>query len=93
MLLASCWYLMITCEELLHYVYLNLRTLVSFMDLCVYLLCDPLRGGDLLEENGCITSVPEWREGGHVRGGPSPYSLGGETEKIHVREHLKNKSV
>ena len=28
-----------------------------------------LRGGDLLEENGCITTVPEWREGGHVRGG------------------------
>ena len=21
-----------------------------------------LRGGDLLEENGCITTVPEWRE-------------------------------
>ena len=40
------------------------------------MLDDPLRGSDLLEENGCITTVPEWREGGHVRGGgPSPCSL------------------
>ena len=40
------------------------------------MLNDPLRGGDLLEENDCITTVPEWREGGHVRGGgPSPCSL------------------
>ena len=32
------------------------------------MLDDPLRGGGLLEENGCITTVPEWREVGHVRG-------------------------
>ena len=35
----------------------------------MYVLDDPLRGGGLLEENGCITTVPEWREVGHVRGG------------------------
>ena len=40
------------------------------------MLDDPLRGGDLLEEDDCITTVPEWREGGYVRGGgPSPCSL------------------
>ena len=40
------------------------------------MLDDPLRDGDFLEENGGITTVPEWREGGHVRGGgPSPCSL------------------
>ena len=40
------------------------------------MLDNPLRGGDLLEENDCITTVPEWREGGHVRGGgPSSCSL------------------
>ena len=33
------------------------------------MLDDPLRGGGVLEENGCITTVPEWREVGHVRGG------------------------
>ena len=31
------------------------------------MLDDSLRGCDLLEENGCITTVPEWREVGHVR--------------------------
>ena len=31
----------------------------------------PLQGScsGLLEENGCITTVPEWKEVGHVRGG------------------------
>ena len=65
------------------------------------MLDDPLRGSGLLEENGCITTVSEWREGGHVRGcGPSPRSLvvygrrRGEAEKkIHVRELVKDMSV
>ena len=40
------------------------------------MLDDPLRNGSLLEENGCITTVPEWREVGHVRGcGLSPRPL------------------
>ena len=58
------------------------------------MLDDPLRGGGLLEENGCITSVPEWREVGHVRGcGLSLVHLlygrmreRQRARKIHVRE-------
>ena len=64
------------------------------------MLDDPLRGSGLLEENGCITTVSEWREGGHVRGcGPSPRSLvvyGRRRERQrgrHVRELVKDKSV
>ena len=53
----------------------------------------------MLEENGCITTVPEWREGGHVRGGgPSPRSLvvygrmrGREEDTL--RELVKDMSV
>ena len=56
------------------------------------MLDDPLRGGGLLEENGCIASVPEWREVGHVRGcGLSLVHLYGRREperKIHVREDM-----
>ena len=50
------------------------------------MLDDPLRGGDLLGKNDCITTVPEWMEGGHVRGG-------GLREEDTVRECLKNMSV
>ena len=65
------------------------------------MLDDPLRGGDLLEENGCITTVPEWREVGHVRGGglsPRPLvvygRMRGEAErKIHARERVEDMSV
>ena len=57
----------------------------------------PLRVSGLLKENGCITTVPEWREGGHVRGGgPSPRSLvvGWEAKKKrNVRELVEDMSV
>ena len=60
-----------------------------------------LRGGDLSEENGCITTVPEWREVGHVRGGglsPHPLAVVREDEreperKTHVRECVEDMSV
>ena len=52
-----------------------------------------------MEENGCITTVPEWREVGHVRGGLSPRPLvvredEREAErKIHVRQCVEDMSV
>ena len=63
------------------------------------MLDDPLRGSGLLEENGCITTVPEWREVGHVRGGGLSlvhllYGRMREAEKkIHVRELVKDIGV
>ena len=51
------------------------------------------RGGDLLEENGCITTVPvsEWREGGHVRGGglsPHPLVVYGRMRESQRGRHM-----
>ena len=54
------------------------------------MLDDPLRGGGVLEENGCITTVPEWREGGHVRGGglsPCPLVVDGRMRESQRRRH------
>ena len=61
------------------------------------MLDDSLRGGGVLEENGCITTVPEWREGGHVRGGGLSLVVREEEReaerKIHVRERVEDMSV
>ena len=60
-----------------------------------------LRGGDLLEENGYVTTVPEWRELGHVRGGglsPHPLAVVREDEreaerKTHAKERVEDLSI
>ena len=53
-----------------------------------------------MEENGCITTVPEWREGGHERGGglsPRPLVVREDErepeKKTHVRKLVKDMSV
>ena len=102
---------MIMSEELLHCVYLNcplqdtgvLQGFVcvsSFWSFPCCVLDNPLRSGGVLEENSCITTVPEWREGGHERGGgPSPCSLVVQEDereaerKTHVRERVEDMSV
>ena len=62
------------------------------------MLDDPLRGGDLLEENGCITTVPEWREDIREEVVPSLFTCcvrqdERAREEDTVREGPKNMSV
>ena len=59
------------------------------------MLDDPLRGSGLLEENGCITTVPKWREVGYEKGWSISCSLvvrederEGQTHTIQVLYYM-----
>ena len=52
-----------------------------------------LRGGDLLEENGYITTVPEWREVVLLLVDLLCMDEREPERKIHAREHVEDMSV
>ena len=64
------------CTWTVHYKdMVSVRICVTIFFLILLMMC-VWWGGDLLDENSCITTVHEWREGGHVLGGGlSPCSL------------------